>query len=231
MKNENALLTNYKVFVLPIIILLFISFTFLYAVYQYLILFLAMFASLGLLIYLCEKSFGYPIPMNYELKNRTLPDARKNIKTLISLANQEIVIVSGTLSHQIYAYGEILELFNKLLKNKIKAKDISLEVYITEETPDPNSNKFVEFLQEVDVPIRRINFAEREKIKHFIIVDSKHVRLEEKHKPDDSNRRAVLRLSTPYLAGKVKKYLNDIVQASNIEILDPKAITSSDDRS
>lgn len=221
MKNKTASLSIHKV--LPILVVLFIGVTFLYARYQYIVFFLAMLASLGALIYLCEKSFGYPIPMIYELKNRTITEARRNIGFLISNTTQEIIIVSGTLSHRIYGYKEILNLF-KDLSEQIKSGNITLTVYVIGKAIDPKSVRFVQFLREVAVPIRRIDFGEREKIKHFIVVDSKHVRLEENHKPNDANRKAVLRLNTPYLAGKVKRILNDIVKASTVETLDPNIV-------
>ena len=221
MKNKTASLSIHKV--LPILVVLFIGVTFLYARYQYIVFFLAMLASLGALIYLCEKSFGYPIPMIYELKNRKITKERKNIEFLISNTTQEIIIVSGTLSHRIYGYKEILNLF-KDLSEQIKSGNITLTVYLIGKAIDPKSVRFVQFLREVAVPIRRIDFGEREKIKHFIVVDSKHVRLEENHKPNDANRKAVLRLNTPYLAGKVKRILNDIVKASTVETLDPNIV-------
>lgn len=198
---------------------------YLYAKYQYLEFLFLIFIVLGILIFLCEKIFGYPIPLQIEISNKSLPDARRKISDLISMAQREIIIVSGWLNHQVYDSDEFLEVFERL-SHKIGGKLIDIKIYITEDEIDPDTVKFTKLLLKYKIPVYSLQFNDQNRINHCILVDSNHIRLEENHKRNATERKALIRYTTPYLVGKTKRLLEKVINVSQVNRIDLNSINS-----
>ena len=66
-----------------------------------------------------------------------------------------------------------------------------------------------------DSKIRFYIFKERPSI-HFVIIDSIHIRLEEKHLPEDTTRSALIKYYAATLAGRAKNKFEDLRLRSDL---------------
>ncbi len=151
------------------------------------------------LVYISEVAFGFPVNMNLEWSNRDIPASVKQISALVRRAQKSIIIVSGSLSHSVYEHPSIQAAF--LAKKKaLQDGSLILRIYLTEDTADPQTKSFVKLLKELSTTVTILREG---CINHFVAIDDRDIRLEEKHAIGASQRRAILRYSTPFLFHKV----------------------------
>jgi hypothetical protein len=163
-------------------------------------------------VYISEKAFGYTAPISLEWSNSEISDSIEQIKTLVQRAQKNITIVSGSLSHKIYEDPTLLEAFYEKEKSILDGS-LKIKIYLTGSSIDPKTKSFIELLKKSSIPIIRLKEG---CINHFVAIDDRDVRLEERHSIGADHRRAILRFSTPFLVHKVMRLLhkceqNDVV--------------------
>lgn len=121
----------------------------------------------------------------FEEINSDLEIAREAIENLIQAAKRSIRILSGTLSPEIYFFPPVF----KALQAAVE-RGVQVEVLLGE--PDAgwhlwratvDENALTLFSQWVGTGRVRLMKAFRRIAPHFIVVDSDHVRIEERHRP------------------------------------------------
>lgn len=166
-----------------------------------------------------EATFGYRGLVRIREPNRTLQASISQIKSLIDKATKEIIIVSGSLNHEIYDNIDILNSLSKKCE-KIKNGDLCVSIYVTGDMIDTKTENFRKLLIRLGIPVQKLVIQESMDLKHFVIVDMKHVRIEDNHDLNGKDRRAFMKFYAPYLATRIKDILQKILETSPEEYLE-----------
>jgi len=126
--------------------------------------------------------------------NRDISRSKVFFKELIDRAQSWIGIVAGNLSHEFYDDPEILEAFRQA-----HGRGVEIEI-IHGPNVDEKSQAILRLAQEGIVHLYR--FPKRPK-NHFVVVDEKHVKVEDFHLKDQLERQAYIKYNTIYLAKRL----------------------------
>ncbi len=117
--------------------------------------------------------------LSLERHNLGLQGALETSKELFDVAENEIIIQAGNLTHEFYENSVISNALEEFLKNGHKIRMICSP----KDKCDPLTRTIFSFLNNRQYDIKIVYDKERPEI-HFIVVDNKHYRLEKKHPPE-----------------------------------------------
>lgn len=202
-------------FIFMILITVFFCSIVLFSIFSLLVFLVLSLIFFSLMLYSAEKCFGYPISMKMEMPNVSPEIAIEHISLLIKKTRKQIIIFSGSLHHSIYNSNTLIDEMKDMIKNYAE-NDINIKIFLESPKADKKSRKFLNLLREHNIPIYSINFKDNDKINHFIISDNRHVRIENKHNPLQIENKALLRMNSPFLAAKIRKHFNRLLEKVDI---------------
>ena len=157
--------------------------------------------------------------------NSDVDKAIVNVANLIHSSTESVKIVSATLSPAIYSQPEVFTEIEKAINRHVKIKVLIYDKEVPYKLVKPKLGKNVQRFKKIWYWAKTGNisvskFSEKS-MKHFMIVDRLHTRVEEKHPvsyyPDAKiqKRRAKTHFLNPKLAGKYLKEF-DQLEASSV---------------
>jgi hypothetical protein len=133
-------------------------------------------------------------------KNSSIEVAIKEICSLLTMANNSVIITSGSLNEKIWGDDQILRTFHTL--NYLGVKILILtgnKLNVTQNGPLYN------YIKESIEQNKIVYYCKEEPPdSHFIIIDESHVRLEDRHVPNLEIRKALIKYHRASLAGRAK---------------------------
>jgi len=131
--------------------------------------------------------------------NDQLSDAVGDCVKLFSKARKSIHIVSGDLDARVFEHLEVTEMLRNLATRD--EKPVSIQILVSPEL-DAQTYTLPKIAQEVpNVELVRLPTRPTG---HFIVVDSKHTRIEEPHEPFSPERKAYSAYNTFFLADRLE---------------------------
>ena len=145
------------------------------------------------------------IPKAVTKKNSDIITAIKEIHKLFDIALEQILIVSGTLNEKIWGSENIIKDFESF-----KLRKIELSIIVGKKLNIKKDSNLYNFLKD-NAGSKYLNLyvCDETPTVHFIIVDNSHLRLEEKHEPNDDERKAEIKYYSGALAGRAKTRFED----------------------
>ena len=132
----------------------------------------------------------------FVIRNYSLADRIEKITQLVSKCEKELVIYSGEFNHFVYNSDRVMSALDKLPDN------VKITFYISEQNIDPKSHRLLKYIKERNLKV--ITDVNKQHLKHFIVVDRKHVRVTHTPHADHSkDRYATFYYYRPGLAKKV----------------------------
>ncbi len=126
--------------------------------------------------------------------NRDVLRGKMLFTKLVDRAQSRVCIVSGNLSHTFYNDAEVLETFRRA-----HGRGVEIEII---HGPNINENSQAILRLNQEGIVRLYRFPERPK-HHFVVVDEKHIRVEDFHLEGQAERQAYFKNNTMYLAKKL----------------------------
>jgi len=132
--------------------------------------------------------------------NEEHEDRINNLVSMLTIAKRSVVLVSGVLFHKIYDDIRILNAFAQL------PDDIRISIYLTGDQVDENTTAFLDLIKQRDINPVYLEKA----IKHCLIVDETHVKIEEYTDDHEAEKKHVEYY--PFHAELAQKALAKIVE-------------------
>lgn len=120
------------------------------------------------------RAYREPVPLHF--KNKTLSERIDNLVDMIRRAKREIVIVTGSLNHALYADPKVVEAMRGV------SRKVSIRLIHARASLDPKSEPFIALLRDRTTPMRLQGDVE---VRHAVVIDRNATKVEALGVPDD----------------------------------------------
>lgn len=223
-KDNTILMPSFKILILVfffILSIIFISvFTNFYVILGGSIFAIVLLWSISQSIHLFD---DIDVPSTETRSNLSIKNAISEIHRLFSYANEQVIIVSGSLNHKIWNNNQLINDLIFLVKRGIDIQILcgpKLEI----EKDSLIYNFLVDSISKGEI---KLYIREKKPESHLIIIDDTHIRLEKMHISNSKKREALIQNYTGSLAGRAKSKFEEYRMESDMVTKDLSLVSTN----